>query len=53
VCSTVNLFGLWVRLECDNGEGKAKSNKQKWQERKRIPEIAGVIVRGHTRPSCG
>jgi hypothetical protein len=53
VSSAYNLIGLWVRREGDNGERKEKRNEQKWQERERIPEIAMVIVRGRSSPSCG
>jgi hypothetical protein len=53
VCSALNLFGLWVGRVCDYGEWTAKSNEQKCQERKRIHQIALVIVRGRTDPSCG
>jgi hypothetical protein len=53
VRSAYDRFGLWVRREGDSRERKEKRNEQKWQKRKRIPEIAGVIVRGRTDPSYG
>jgi hypothetical protein len=53
VCSAYNLIGLWVRREGDNRERKEERDEENWQERKRIPEIAMVIVGGRSGPSCG
>jgi len=51
--SAYNLIGLWVRREGNNDDRKEERDEEKWKERKRIPEIAVVIVRGPSGPCRG
>ena len=47
-----NLFRTWVRWEGNCAERKEKRDEQERQKRDRIPEIAMVIVKGRSSPSC-
>lgn len=53
MCSAYNLIGLWVRREGNDGDRNEKRGEEKWKERKRIAEIAVIIVRGPSSPCCG